>query len=249
MVLKPLDKTVLKRLRSVMKREQQRTGRKFPKRALRAFGNLRNIDERKLREWGHVPGVIVSAGKKDKGPGYGVRLLHLKGEEGVVLKFPTLASKHYKVTPQEEIRFVRRMVDAINPRSPNAGFTIIKPIGHPVGPFIAMRYSNFPTIGDFYHSDLNPKANRMLTRLSNEMNLPKDKLKEKLLGIGSEIALQSFDVLREGKVVLSKNYPASDWIKNKNGTSFALKPLDTDHLQIIGQKNGVIQLVPYIDAI
>jgi len=249
MTLRPLPKQTVHRLRAALKKEQQRTRRRYPKRALRFFGKLKNADKRKWQEWGHRPDVITSAGRKDKGPGYAVRVLKLKGGEEVVVKFPTLAAKHFKVTPKEEIRFVRRLVEMVNASTPNAGFTILKPFGHPVGPFIAMERSDLPTIDDYYHANLTPKARKMLSKLSTELGVPQQELKERLIKIGNTIAVKSFHILFEKKLALSKNYPADDWIRNKRGVGFHLKPLGSDHLQIVGQKDGAIQLVPYIDAI
>ena len=129
MVLRPLDKSVLKRLRSVVKREQVKSGRRFPKRVLRAFGRLKNIDERTLlvRSLGipqrNSKRIDAWEDKMLRGPGQGVRLLKLKSGE-VVMKFPTLAARHYKVTPSEEIKFVRRLTGMVNTNLAGNGFAI-----------------------------------------------------------------------------------------------------------------------------
>ncbi len=90
----------------------------------------------------------------------------------------------------------------------------------------------------------------MLFNLSKDLGISEEELHKKLLDIGISISLESSKILKEGKVVLSKNYPADNWIENKKKRhTYQLKPLGYDHLQVIGQKNGVIQLVPYIDAV
>ncbi len=252
MVLGNVNKTALKRLRVALKHEQQRTGQVLPKRALKFFGRLKNIDERKLREaesFGQHK-VVAKVGRDNFYPGYAVRVIRMKGEkEGVVLKLPTLANKQYKVSAREEIKFVRRMVEAVNAQLSGKGFVIEKPIGHSVGPFIAMKKTNFPTIHDLYYSNDILKAKQMLSKLSKEMGISEDEVKKKISDIGALISLESYKIISDGKVVLSKNYPARGWIEHENGYSYSLKPLDSQHLQIVGQKNGVIQLVPYIDAI
>jgi len=248
MVLRTVDKKVLARMRSALKKEQVRTGRRFPKRVLKLFGRLKNIDERKLREWPNDYRFIRSVGRKDRGPGYGVRAMKVKGKE-IVLKLPTLASKHYKVTPQEEIRFVRKMVEMVNARHNSTEYNLMKPIGHPVGPFIAMRKTNFPTIEDFQSHRSTPKARKMLSKLAKQMQLPEEKVNQMLQEIGSTISLESFKILMNKQLALSKNYPATSMIENKKRISYLIRPLDSRHLQIIGQKNGVIQIVPYINAI
>ncbi|MCX6804116.1 MAG: hypothetical protein NTY48_06150, partial [Candidatus Diapherotrites archaeon] len=152
MVLRLVSRKVLLRLRLAVKKEQKRTKRKLPIRMMKLFGKLKNIDERKLREYGHIPGMIAEVGRKSMSPGYAVRVLKVKGTKGVVLKFPTSAKYHLNVTPREEIRFVRKMIGMVNERLPNSGFVLLKPIGHPVGPFIAMNRTNIPVVEDFYES-------------------------------------------------------------------------------------------------
>ena len=256
MVLRPINKTALKRLRIALKREQQRTGKVLPPRALGFFGRLKNIDERKHREHYFSKDILAQVGRNNFYPGYAVRSIRMKREkEGVVIKLSTLASKQFKVTPQEEIRFVRKMVDLVNSELSGEGFVILKPVAHPVGPFIAMQRTNLPTISDFYYPSLLytpsefPKASKMLATLSKKMGLTQEQLREKLVEIGHLISLKSFNLLNEKKVRLSKNYPADAFIENESGVTFMLKPLNADHLQIVGIKNGVIQLVPYVDAI
>ena len=252
MVLGNVNKTALKRLRSVLKREQKKTRQVLPKRALKFFGRLKNIDERKLREVGgwNSPAVIAEVGRDNFYPGYAVRVIRMKGEkEGVVLKFPTIANAHFEITAREEIKFVRNMVQAVNTNLSGKGFIITKPIGHPVGSFIAMKRTNFPTIHDLYNLSNIPKARQMLSKLSKEMGISEEEVKKKISSIGTNIAVESSRIMRDGEVVLSKNYPVGDWIKNKERYSYSLNPLDSRHLQIVGQKNGVIQLVPYIDVI
>jgi hypothetical protein len=256
MVLRSINKTALKRLRVALKCEQQRTGKVLPPRALRFFGRLKNIDERKLKEHYFSKDVLAKDGRNNFYPGYAVRSIRMKQEkEGVVIKLPTLASKQFKVTPQEEIRFVRKMVDLVNSELSGEGVVILKPIAHPVGSFIAMQKTNLPTISDLYSPSALytpsefPKASKMLATLSKKMGLTQEQVRQKLVEMGHLISLKSFKLLDEKKVRLSKNYPAGVFIGNEFGISFKLKPLDADHLQIVGLKNGVIQLVPYVDAI
>ncbi len=248
MVLRAVDKNVLKRLRLLLKREQNRSGQVVPKRALEFFGRLKNIDARKLNELYARPGLIERLGLRDMSSGFAVRLTKVKGAGGVVLKLSTLATNHFHVTPLEEIRFVRNMVNAVNDKLPNEGFVIRKPIGHPVGPFIAMRQTTFSTIRDVSLPVLTPKTKDLLARLSRETGVPAKKIRKSIIEIGNKIERQAFVTMENRGVVLSKNYLGSV-IKNFKGEEFPLKPLNKDHLQIIGQKNGVIQLVPYIDAI
>jgi len=236
-----------------MQKEQKRTGTVLPQRALKLFGRLKNIDERIRETHKYDKKFVVEMGKTSKTPGYAVRLLKVKENNDVVLKFPTLASYHFNVTPKEEIKFVRKAVELVNARLANQmfnqGFVILKPIGHAVGPFIAMRRTNLPTIADFEAERLTPKARRMLFRLAKELQLPQEAVKAKILEIAKLIDLSEFNVLDNKELALSKKYPADPWIENANKISFPLKPLESRHLQIVGQKDGVIQLVPYIDAI
>ncbi|VVB75108.1 Uncharacterised protein [uncultured archaeon] len=247
MVLKPIDKRILKRMRVLMKREQKRTGKPIPKRALRLFGRLRNIDERKIREYGHIPGFIEDVGRKARHPGYAVRVMRVKGTSGIVLKYPTLTNEHYKVSPREEIRFTRRMVELVNQKFPNGGFRILKPIGYPVGPFIAMRKTSLPVVDDFYRPErLTPKAKKTLARLSKQMGMSEEEIRKRIIELGHKIGFEGWLMAYEKKIKLA-NYPAGSAVTNRKGISFTLAPLDSKHLQIIGQKDGVIQFVPYID--
>ena len=258
MVLRPLDKSVLKRLRSVVKREQVKSGRRFPKRVLRAFGRLKNIDERTLlvRSLGipqrNSKRIDAWEDKMLRGPGQGVRLLKLKSGE-VVMKFPTLAARHYKVTPSEEIKFVRRLTGMVNTNLAGNGFQLLKPIGHPVGPFIAMQRTKLPNVGDLFQDRIelmSPRARKMLSKLSKEMGIPQEELKEKIIKMGIDIGLEAGSILYDKKLAISKNYPAGPHLENKKTKlTFNLSPLDAHHLQIVGQKKWVIQFVPYLDAV
>lgn len=249
MVLAPVNKNALKRLRGALKKEQQRTGKVLPKRALKFFGRLKNIDQRTPFEYTSDPKELARIGRNNFHPGFGVRLIRMKEEKnGVVLKLPTLLNKHYKVTAREEIRFVRRLTGEVNRRLAGKGFTLLKPIGHPVGPFIAMKRTDFVSLQDLSFPRT-PKAKSMIFTLSRELGLTPQEFHQKIVDIGVSISIESSKIMKEGKIVLSKNYPADNWITHKKGYSFMLKPLGYDHLQVMGVKKGVIQLVPYIDAI
>jgi hypothetical protein len=218
---------------------------------MRAFGRLKNIDERKWKEWGHVKGLIEDVGRRVRYQGYAVRELRVKGTKGIVLKFPTLYNKRFNITPREEVRFVRRVVGVVNQRISGSGFELLKPIGHPVGPFIAMHKTNLPTITDFYENNLSPKVRTMLTNLSNELKVPEEKLREKIIAFGNDADFKAWEAISEGKVRLSNKYPASDSIERTHRgqlLGYNLDPLNPKHLQVVGAKNGVIQIVPYIDA-
>ncbi len=144
MVLSPVNKNALKRLRAVLKKEQQRTGKVIPKRALKFFGRLKNIDARTPSEYSLNKKDIERIGRKTFYPGFGVRLIKMKEEKGgVVIKLPTLAISHYKVTAREEIRFVRKMVAEVNNRLAGKGFTILKPIGQPYWAFYCNEANQF----------------------------------------------------------------------------------------------------------
>lgn len=249
MVLGSVDKNVLKRLRVVLKREQKKTGQVVPKRVLDFFGRLQNIDVRKLKEYFGEPETVKKLGRKNLSSGFAVRLTKVKGAGGIVLKLSTLGTNHFNVTPYEEIRFVRNMVDGVNAKLSKKGFTILRPIGHPVGPFIVMREANYPTVADVSLPVLTPKTKEMLNRIAKETGVPVKKVRERIIETGDMIERTAFVLMENRQVVLSKNYPSGSTIKNFKGEEFPLKPLNKDHLQIIGQKSGVIQLVPYIDAI
>ena len=251
MVLHPVNRIVLKRLRGLMKREEAKSGKTLP-RAMKLFGRLKNVDERIWRQYSHLPNVakvIAKDSKKNKDPGYAVRVLKVKGTKGVVVKYPTLANEKFHVSPLEEIVFVRKMVGAVNSALNEKGVLIRKPVGHPVGPFIVMGRTNFLSVDQVLAQSPSPSASKVLVGLAKGWGLTQSEAKEKLSKLAIQISLKSSELMEEGKVVLSKKYPANDFIKNEEGITFLVCPLDFKHLQIMGIKKGVLHLVPYIDAI
>ncbi|MCX6804117.1 MAG: hypothetical protein NTY48_06155, partial [Candidatus Diapherotrites archaeon] len=80
------------------------------------------------------------------------------------------------------------------------------------------------------------------------MQMPEDEVKNKLVEIGQLIALEGFRIVNDKQMKLV-NYPDGGSIKNKRGITFSIIPLNPKHLQIIGQKKGIIQIVPYIDLV
>lgn len=251
MVLASLNKTVLKRLRTALKREQRRTGQDLPTRAMKFFGRLKNVDERAQRMFrASEKNLVEQEGRRNFSPLFAVRSIRIKAEkEGVILKLPTLATHHFRVTPQEEIRFVRRMVDMVNNSLKGKGFVILKPIAHPVGPFIAMRRTNLPTIDDLNYFQRSPKVTKMLSKISSDMGITPERASILIRTAGLMIETKQFNILNGKKVRLSIKYPAGSFIQDEFGIDHKLKPLSVDHLQIVGVKNGVIQLVPFVDAI
>jgi len=203
-----------------------------------------------LDEWKHMPSIVTTAGKTTVDSGYAVRVLRVKGIKGIVIKYPPLASQHYKVTPNQEIRFVRRAVDLANKQFGSMGFNMHKPIGHPVGPFIVMGRSNYPTADDIIREHPPAKARRMLSNLSKQLNIPEKELKEKIRDYWVKVSVETDEWLEKGLVKLTDKHKVEGGsIFHKNGYSFSIDPFNLHHLQVIGQTNGVIQIVPFIDAI
>jgi hypothetical protein len=252
MVLNPIDKPILKRLRVAVKREQLRTGKKVPPRVLKFFKRLKNIDPRKREEWAHVSdveGFIRDVGRKSLDPGYAVRVLRVKGTKGIVLKYPTLAYAKYNVTPTEEIRYVRRIAAMVNEKLPQElKVVLLKPIGHEVGPFIAMQRITSPTIEDVKLKK--PEAIRMISQIAKQMHESTEQVEKRLERAAKIIQKEENDIISNKNVTLSENVKQGMFfIENKDGPSFMLRPLDWRHLHIVGQKNGIIQIVSHIDAV
>jgi hypothetical protein len=254
MVLHPIKKPILRRMRSLVKREEDLArvkGRES--RVMKVFGRLKNIDSRKYAEWGHLPNAkqfIDEVGKEAKGPGYAVRVMKVKGTKGVVIKYPTLAEKTFAVTPLEEIKFVRKLTEKMNAEFSGQGVVLKKPFGHAVGNFIVMEKTNLVNIGEIlFMSNRSARARAALKTLSKAWGLNEADAKKKLSDLYIALSLKSTELIRSEKVRLSKKYPSREWVTNAEGVSFRLHPFDAHHLQIIGVKKGVLQLVPIIDAI
>jgi hypothetical protein len=251
MTHRPLKKETISRLRNIYKKEKEKTGRTYPKRALKLFGKLKNADKRKYREWRHIPPkeleeFIRDVGKKSKNPGYAVRTTRIEGEE-IIVKFPTTAYAHLKITPTQEIRFVRRLVGEINKSLKGKGVRIIKPIGYAVGPFIVSRKSKYPEIEDVLSERPSPLTRRRLEVIAKYRKITVEQVQKE---IRESLRQITETLIKSNNIPINNEYSSKDlFLENNKGHGWSLRPLKRDHLQFVDYIKGEYVFVPYIDAI
>lgn len=183
------------RLRKALASEQMRTNTTLPKRAEALFKRLKSADYRAPDSQEHR--------KEMRKNGYRVRELHVKGTKGLIIKLAETENA------ENDIRTINRMIDLINKKFKEKGYTLVKPKGHAIGAFVGMKKINRPNALEIIggkkprSEELIPPTERgqkFLDELARKLNYNPDRLRYQLYLEATELKKHAEEVIQAQKL-------------------------------------------------
>ncbi|MCX6803903.1 MAG: hypothetical protein NTY48_05025 [Candidatus Diapherotrites archaeon] len=220
MVLRKVPPSITRRIRTLLQKEQIRTGERFPPRAEKLFLKLPSADHRHPDSEKHRKYALR--------PGCQVRKLRMKGKEGIIIK--TATARNAKT----DIHFVRRFVSLINARKPK-GFILLKPKAEHAGPFIIMTNTDYPSVNETQNNEFrdypSPRGKQMLKKIAEQTRINEETIQRQIQKQSAELTKLAEEIKKQTKFPKECKEEA----------------LESRNLLLVGYKEGKPVFCPLID--